>query len=124
MNAANIMKRSIHFLIGFKKDKTLLAQYENDFVRLVPLDLNIPGGRYSSEATLVADRVRDFYLAGRPISLDTVEEMILLLTDLMFVRGITDAAKLHASFNDSVYFYKFGYDGALGLYKRLLNVNR
>lgn len=56
--------------------------------------------------------------------MDTVEEMILLLTDLMFVRGITDAAKVHSTFNDDVYFYKFGYDGALGLYKRLLNVNR
>lgn len=81
--------------VGFKKDRTLLTQYENDFGRLVPLDLKIPGGRYSSEADLVADRVRDFYLGGRPISTDTVEEMISLLTDLMFVRGNVN---LHCDF--------------------------
>jgi carboxylesterase type B len=91
----------------------------------VPHDLNIPNGRYSSEGDLVKDRIRDFYLGGRPITMDTVEEMILLLTDLMFVRGMTNAAKIHAKFTgDNVYFYRFGYDGALGLYKRLLNVNR
>ncbi len=82
--------------------------------------------RYSSEGDLVADRIRDFYLGGRPISLDTVEEMISLLTDVMFVRGMTNAAKTHAKYStaNSTYFYRFAYDGALGLYKRLLNVNR
>lgn len=103
----------------------MLTQYENDFARLVPLDLKIPGGRYSSEADLVADRIRDFYLGGRPISTDTVEEMILLLTDTMFVRGMQNAAKIHAKHSDdNIFFYRFAYDGALGLYKRILNVNR
>lgn len=87
--------------------------------------MNIPGGRYGSEATLISDRIRDFYLGGRPISLDTVEEMILLLTDIMFVRGISETAKIHAKNSGAnVYLYRFSYDGALGLYKRLLNVNR
>lgn len=109
---------------GFKKDKTLLNQYESEFFRLIPNDLNV--SRYSSEGDLVADRIRDFYLGGRPITLDTVEEMISLLTDVMFVRGMTNAAKMHAKYSEhnSTYFYRFAYDGALGLYKRLLNVNR
>lgn len=103
----------------------MLQKYENDFTRLIPTDLNITQGRYSSESGLVADRIRDFYLAGRPITEDTVEEMISLLTDEMFVRGITSAAKVHAKFaTNSTFMYRFAYDGALGLYKRLLNVNR
>lgn len=102
-----------------------MQQYENDFNRLIPTDLNITQGRYSSEADLVTDRIRDFYLGGRPITENTKEEMIYLLTDEMFLRGITSAAKMHAKFsNDNTYFYRFAYDGALGLYKRLLNVNR
>ena len=110
---------------GFKKDKTLLTQYDNEFFRLIPNDLKIPGGKYASEADLVGDRIRDFYLGGRQITLETVEEMILLLTDLMFVRGMSNAAKIHTQYADnSTYFYRFAYDGALGLYKRLLNVNR
>lgn len=108
-----------------KKDKTLLQKYENDFNRLIPSDLNITQGKYSSEADLVADRIRDFYLAGRPISEDTIEDMIFLLTDEMFVRGIANTAKMHAKFSsNSTFVYRFAYDGALGLYKRLLNVNR
>lgn len=102
----------------------MLQRYENDFNRLIPTDLNITQGRYSSEADLVSDRIRDFYLGGRPISEDTIEEMIFLLSDEMFVRGITSAAKMHAKFTNSTYLYRFAYDGALGLYKRLLNVNR
>lgn len=102
----------------------MLQKYENDFNRLIPTDLNITQGRYSSEADLVADRIRDFYLGGRPISGDTLEEMIFLLSDEMFVRGITSTAKMHAKFTNSTYVYRFAYDGALGLYKRLLNVNR
>lgn len=73
---------------------------------------------------MVADRIRDFYLGGRAVSEDTIEEMINLLTDEMFVRGTTNVAKMHAKYNDNIYFYRFAYDGALGLYKRLLNVNR
>lgn len=103
----------------------MLTKYENDFNRLIPTDLNITQGRYSSEADLVADRIRDFYLGGRQINEDTMEEMIFLLTDQMFIRGISNSAKLHAKFaTNSTYFYRFAYDGALGLYKRLLNVNR
>lgn len=87
--------------------------------------MNVTNGRHSSEGDLVADRIRDYYLGGRPISADTVEEMIFLLTDEMFVRGLTNAAKMHAKFSpNDTYFYRFAYDGALGLYKRLLNVNR
>lgn len=110
---------------GLKKDTTLLQKYENDFNRLIPTDLNITQGRYSSEADLVSDRIRDYYLGGRAISEDTLEEMIFLLTDEMFVRGSLNAAKMHAKYSgNSTYFYRFAYDGALGLYKRLLNVNR
>ncbi|CAO1433136.1 unnamed protein product [Diamesa hyperborea] len=112
------------FIRRLKKDKKLLQKYDNDFVRLVPTDLNITQGRYSSEADLVADRIRDFYLAGRPITEDTLEEMIFLLTDEMFVRGIMNAAKLNSQYSNSTYFYRFAYDGALGIYKRLLNINR
>lgn len=82
-------------------------------------------GRYSSEGDLVSDRIRDFYLGGRPLTEETAEEMIAILTDEMFVRGITNVAKFRAKYvTNSTYVYRFGYDGALGLYKRLLNVNR
>lgn len=118
---------SCNYLIlsGYQKDRSLLNTYENDFNRLIPLDLNVTNGRYSSEGDLVSDRIRDFYLGGRPLTEETAEEMIAILTDEMFVRGITNVAKFRAKHvTNSTYVYRFGYDGALGLYKRLLNVNR
>lgn len=49
---------------------------DNDFIRLVPRDLNITGGKESAEGQLIANKMRDFYIGARSISDDTIEEMI------------------------------------------------
>lgn len=63
---------------GLRKDPTILAQIENDFNRMIPLDLKIPGGRDSPTAFEVANRIRQFYLKGKPVSLDTASDMVLV----------------------------------------------
>lgn len=48
-----------------------------------------------------------------------------LWTDLMFMRGITASARYHAlRANAPTFVYRFAFDGALGLYKRLLGIQR
>lgn len=42
----------------------------------------------------------------------------------MFLKGIADSARLHATASNSTFVYRFGFDGALGLYKRLLGISR
>lgn len=43
----------------------------------------------------------------------------------MFFRGIIDSARFHALKTiNSTYFYRFNFDGALGLYKRLMGLSR
>lgn len=43
----------------------------------------------------------------------------------MFTHGIVETARTHAMNNRSnVYLYRFAFDGALGLYKRLLGIDR
>lgn len=43
----------------------------------------------------------------------------------MFTHGIVETARSHAMNNRSnVYLYRFAFDGALGLYKRLLGIDR
>lgn len=43
----------------------------------------------------------------------------------MFAHGIVETARLHsANGKSNVYLYRFEYDGALGLYKRLLGIAR
>lgn len=47
-----------------------------------------------------------------------------LLTDTMFIRGIVDGARLHSVGNATTFLYRFGFDGTLGLYKRLMGISR
>lgn len=62
--------------IGLQKDPKLLEIIDKDFSRLIPLDLNIPGGRDSSEAKNISDTIREFYIGRRAVNEDTAEEMI------------------------------------------------
>lgn len=109
-----------------QRDPKLLEVIDQDFIRLIPTDLNVTGGRESGEAARLAKSMRQFYIGNRPVNQDSLEEMINLLTDTMFVRGIVDGARLHAATaaKVSTYVYRFGFDGALGLYKRLMGISR
>lgn len=43
----------------------------------------------------------------------------------MFMRGITTTARYHAMrANATTFVYRFAFDGSLGLYKRLLGIQR
>ncbi|XP_026840126.1 esterase B1 isoform X2 [Drosophila persimilis] len=108
------------FIRRLRKNPQLLGIIENDFGRLVPQDLN---------ATHVHDRVtreiRSFYLGNKHVGIESVDEMIALLTDLMFLQGIRRTARNHAKYGSApVYMYRFSFDGALGLYKRMLGIPR
>ncbi|XP_032312060.1 juvenile hormone esterase isoform X1 [Drosophila ananassae] len=108
------------FIRRLRKNPQLLQIIENDFGRLVPRDLNV---------THVHDRVtreiRAFYLGNKHVGIESVDEMIALLTDLMFLQGIRRTARNHAKYgNAPVYMYRFSFDGALGLYKRMLGIPR
>ncbi|XP_017092020.2 esterase B1 isoform X1 [Drosophila bipectinata] len=108
------------FIRRLRKNPQLLQIIENDFGRLVPHDLNV---------THVHDRVtreiRTFYLGNKHVGIESVDEMIALLTDLMFLQGIRRTARNHAKYgNAPVYMYRFSFDGALGLYKRMLGIPR
>lgn len=46
----------------------------------------------------------------------------------MFTRGVVETARLHGAgmsvTTPSTFVYRFGFDGSLGLYKRLLGISR
>lgn len=64
------------FIRRLRKDPTLIKAIEQDFERLIPTDLQIPGGKTSEAVVEVAKDVRDFYLGSKAVSNDTLEEMI------------------------------------------------
>ncbi|XP_053947009.1 esterase E4 isoform X2 [Anastrepha ludens] len=108
------------FIRRLRKNPKLLEIIENDFSRMVPRDLNV-----TDERARVTRDIRQFYLGAKQVGVDSVDEMIALLTDLMFLHGIRKTARNHAKYgNAPVYMYRFSYDGALGLYKRMLGISR
>lgn len=64
------------FIAGLQRDPKLLEIIDKDFIRLIPIDLNVTGGRDSSEAHDLSSRMREFYIGPRTVSEDTIEEMI------------------------------------------------
>ncbi|XP_075145188.1 esterase B1 isoform X3 [Haematobia irritans] len=108
------------FIRRLRKNPKLLEIIENDFTRLVPRDLNV-----TDERERVTREMRQFYLGNKQVGVESVDEMIALLTDLMFVHGIRRTVRNHAKYgNMPVYMYRFSFDGALGLYKRMLGLQR
>ncbi|XP_073818275.1 juvenile hormone esterase isoform X2 [Musca autumnalis] len=108
------------FIRRLRKNPQLLDIIENDFTRLVPRDLNVTDDR-----DRVTREIRQFYLGNKHVGVESVDEMIALLTDLMFVHGIRRTVRNHAKYgNMPVYMYRFSFDGALGLYKRMLGLQR
>uniref|UniRef100_A0A1A9X418 Carboxylic ester hydrolase n=1 Tax=Glossina brevipalpis TaxID=37001 RepID=A0A1A9X418_9MUSC len=108
------------FIRRLRKNPNLLQIIENDFERMIPKDLNV-----TTERGRVTREIRQFYLGNKSVSTDSVDEMIALLTDLMFLQGIRRSARYHARYGSSpVYMYRFAFDGALGLYKRMLGLQR
>ncbi|XP_050321068.1 esterase E4 isoform X1 [Bactrocera neohumeralis] len=108
------------FIRRLRKNPKLLEIIENDFARMVPRDLNVTDDRER-----VTRDIRQFYLGNKQVGIESVDEMIALLTDLMFLQGIRKTARNHAKYGSApVYMYRFSYDGALGLYKRMLGLTR
>ncbi|XP_058467327.1 juvenile hormone esterase [Malaya genurostris] len=111
------------FLRRVRKDPKLLTTIDSDFQRLIPIDLNVD--RDSLEGTSVAHDMRNFYLNGSHISNTSIQSMMNLMSDAMFLHGITNFARLHATHDgqDTTWLYRFAYDGALGIYKRILGID-
>ncbi|KAH8383547.1 hypothetical protein KR009_009262 [Drosophila setifemur] len=108
------------FIRRLRKNPQLLSIIENDFGRLVPLDLNVTNAH-----DRVTREIRSFYLGNKHVGIESVDEMIALLTDLMFLQGIRRTARNHAKYGSApVYMYRFSFDGSLGLYKRMLGIPR
>ncbi|XP_070851841.1 esterase B1 isoform X5 [Drosophila suzukii] len=108
------------FIRRLRKNPQLLSIIENDFGRLVPQDLNV-----TQSHDRVTREIRSFYLGSKHVGIESVDEMIALLTDLMFLQGIRKTARNHAKYgNAPVYMYRFSFDGSLGLYKRMLGIPR
>ncbi|KAI5643066.1 carboxylesterase family domain-containing protein [Phthorimaea operculella] len=73
----------------------------------------------------VADHIRAFYFQQRPVDIRNIDSLIDLFTDVMFLRPLLETLRIQGQTNRTspTYLYRFAFDGALGLFKRMLGIN-
>ncbi|CAH2233686.1 venom carboxylesterase-6 [Pararge aegeria] len=99
----------------------LLSELDHEFKRVVPPELT---SLDEERARKVADHIRAFYFQQRPVDIHTIDSLIDLFTDVMFLRPALETVRLQAMTNRTspTYLYRFAFDGALGLFKRMLGI--
>nr|CAD7261173.1 unnamed protein product [Timema shepardi] len=80
----------------------------NDFERLVPLELGLTKGSQQSQE--VANKIKQFYFDNETLSFSSRDQYIDLITDEMFVCGIHLTVKAHSASYDNIYNYQFTFD--------------
>ncbi|XP_049853099.1 esterase FE4-like isoform X2 [Schistocerca gregaria] len=110
-----------HEGIAFAKDVIqnvkVREEIENDFKRLIPLDMNIDNS--SDLAHEVAKEIKTFYFGEHSLCEETIEQFVNLKTDLRYAYAAHETVRLH-SFHSSahVFYYLFSYEGDLNSVKK------
>uniref|UniRef100_A0A182JPS1 carboxylesterase n=1 Tax=Anopheles christyi TaxID=43041 RepID=A0A182JPS1_9DIPT len=109
-------------MVALKKAQKQLAEYNRHPERLLPPKLRLPS---RSNANELGKMVKQFYFQTRPISSNTLPELMDVLSDNEYITATLTAAELVAKFQPKVkhYCYYFTYDGRWGNIKRLLNMS-
>ncbi|XP_013135434.1 PREDICTED: bile salt-activated lipase-like [Papilio polytes] len=100
----------------------LLSELEHEFRRVVPPELISSDEKRTDK---VAEHIKAFYFQQRPVDTRNINSLIDLFTDVMFLRPVLQTIRLQAATNRTspTYLYRFAFDGALGLFKRMLGIS-
>ncbi|XP_068619235.1 carboxylic ester hydrolase [Battus philenor] len=100
----------------------LLNELENEFRRVVPPELLSTDEKRTEK---IANHIKAFYFQQRPVDARNIDNLIDLFTDVMFLRPVLETIRLQAATNRTspTYLYRFAFDGALGLFKRMLGIS-
>ncbi|XP_026315216.1 venom carboxylesterase-6-like [Hyposmocoma kahamanoa] len=99
----------------------LLSELDREFRRVVPPQLLNDDEERTRKIT---EHIRAFYFQQRPVDMRNIDSLIDLFTDVMFLRPILETLRIQATTNRTspTYLYRFAFDGALGLFKRMLGI--
>lgn len=101
-----------------------LSSFDKDYVRLVPLSLNVDP--HSDEALKVARKIKEFYFGDKHINEEIISLFVDFMTDFHFSIPLMMSNQIH-SLNCTPrfkqYVYEFCYDGELNAFKRLLKMD-
>lgn len=105
-------------LMDFSNDTNIFDNFEADFERFVPRDLNL-SLRSDGSVNLSKD-MRKLYYGGEPVTADNKEKFVTIFGDIWFLRGIVNSAKYIMTHSTKpVYLYKYSFDD-FGFIKKLV----
>uniref|UniRef100_A0A182JAA7 Carboxylic ester hydrolase n=1 Tax=Anopheles atroparvus TaxID=41427 RepID=A0A182JAA7_ANOAO len=109
-------------MVALVEAKKNLAQYNLHPERLVPASLRLST---EDEAIGIGEKVKQFYFGDRPVSSQTLPELLDLLSDNEYLTATVTAAELMSRYQPKVphYCYYFTFDGQYGNTKQLLNLS-
>nr|CAD7446763.1 unnamed protein product [Timema bartmani] len=94
-------------------DPSIWQAIDQDFERVVPLDLKLEKGSNASQQ--VAEQIRQFFFNNQAVSTQTIGEYVDLQGDLLIINGVEKTLELMAAQSSQpLYNYLFSYDGRLG----------
>ncbi|GLV37952.1 uncharacterized protein CBL_06346 [Carabus blaptoides fortunei] len=100
----------------FVSSEDRLPYLNQHWTELAPYILHYDGTVPRAQQADVAQKIKEYYLKGKPISKETFPELVQAIGDRLFVVDAEKAARLQAQVNKSpVYFYRFNYRGGNSL---------
>ncbi|GLV38034.1 Esterase 6 [Carabus blaptoides fortunei] len=96
----------------FVFEEKRLPYLDQHWTELAPYILHYDGTVPRAQQADVAQKIKEYYLKGEPISRETFPALVQAIGDRLFVVEAEKAARLQAQVNKSpVYFYRFSYRG-------------
>lgn len=101
-----------------------LRDYDKDFSRLVPENLNVkPGTPEMEEAVKL---IRNYFFGDKAVDKDSLRQLGDLMSDYYFTMAIHWTVEMMARMEQMspIFMYQFSYDGELNLPKRLFGLGK
>ncbi|XP_067007366.2 esterase FE4 [Anabrus simplex] len=101
---------------GIFQENRTLQEVDEDFSKTFKPELRMC--REANCGDEMIPKIRSFYFGDKPLSNDTLGNLIDMSTDMLFAEGVMHGVKKMSSLSSApVYLYQFSYDGGLGYAK-------
>ncbi|XP_049801482.1 esterase FE4-like [Schistocerca nitens] len=96
---------------GLADDPEKVKHLNDNFIKVIGPDLRLHS---KAERETAANKIREFYFGGKPVTNETFEELVDLLSDVYFLEGMNSTVSSMATKAEfPIYFYRFSYEGTL-----------
>ncbi|XP_035787926.1 acetylcholinesterase-like [Anopheles albimanus] len=128
--AKRSFQKEIPLMVGTTQEEAIglwsfvgekLPMFQNDPGRLLPTTLNVRDDQQARQRAI--EQTMSYFLQDRPISTETIADIIPILSDNFNTYAAYLAAELHARYQSApLYCFVFSYVGELSVFRKHLNI--